>query len=165
MSSIERDFSKDFAQKADLEPERSVCRVCFAQAVVKSGGTAEIPPFFRPFIDAASKEVLASAPNHEELKRRQWFVYILKNADGSFYIGMTLDLAVRLQEHQDGQQQATKGKKPKLVYFEGYEGDREFVKERENELIKLNLTEKGRRQIRQVIRDFRTLLRLVDLDA
>jgi putative endonuclease len=32
---------------------------------------------------------------------QQWFVYILRCADRSLYIGMTRDVARRLREHQD----------------------------------------------------------------
>ena len=34
--------------------------------------------------------------------RREWYVYILKCADGSLYTGMTNDPAVRLEGHNSG---------------------------------------------------------------
>ena len=39
-------------------------------------------------------------------------------SDGTYYIGQTTDLVVRLQEHRDGQQEQTEGKQPELVYYE-----------------------------------------------
>ena len=34
--------------------------------------------------------------------RREWYVYILECADGTFYTGMTSDPALRLEEHSSG---------------------------------------------------------------
>ncbi len=33
---------------------------------------------------------------------KQWFVYILRCADGSLYTGVTTDVAARLKAHQSG---------------------------------------------------------------
>jgi putative endonuclease len=33
---------------------------------------------------------------------REWYVYILECADGTFYTGMTSDPALRLEEHRTG---------------------------------------------------------------
>ena len=41
-----------------------------------------------------------------------WIVYILKCADGHYYIGFTSDVEKRLQRHQAGQVDATKGRLP-----------------------------------------------------
>jgi len=102
---------------------------------------------------------------HAELERTGRYVYILKLADGSFYIGQTVNLPVRVTEHRDGIQSQTRGKAPRLVYFEYYEGSRDEVRERENELTLMNQTPIGRRGIRETIEHFREPLRLLDLEA
>jgi predicted GIY-YIG superfamily endonuclease len=102
---------------------------------------------------------------HAQLVRRVRYVYVLKLSDGSFYVGQTTDLTIRLQEHRDGIQRQTKGKDPRLVYYEPFEGQRESANEREGELIKMNQTGAGRRRLRLMIEHFRTPLRLLDLKA
>jgi len=102
---------------------------------------------------------------HIALERTRRYVYILKLLDNTFYVGQTMSLSVRLREHRDGLQRQTKGKDPKLVYFEPFVGERAGVKERENELILLNGSSSGRRQIRELIEEFRSPLRLLDLEA
>jgi putative endonuclease len=42
-----------------------------------------------------------------------WYVYILRSkADGKYYVGSTDDLRRRLQEHESGQSQSTKSRRP-----------------------------------------------------
>ena len=42
-----------------------------------------------------------------------WYVYILRSkADGKLYVGSTADLRRRLQEHQEGQSQSTRKRRP-----------------------------------------------------
>lgn len=50
------------------------------------------------------------------------YMYILECADGSYYTGSTIDLELRLQQHQNGEgANHTKKHLPvKLVYFEEY---------------------------------------------
>ncbi len=51
--------------------------------------------------------------------RREYFVYILRCADGSLYIGVTNNLRRRLQEHTDGinEDSYTHGRRPvEIVY-------------------------------------------------
>lgn len=75
---------------------------------------------------------------HATIERPRRYVYILKLSDGTFYVGQTNDLAIRMREHKDGQQVQTRGRDPKLVYYESFEGMRKDVNERENELTHLN---------------------------
>ena len=51
-----------------------------------------------------------------------YYVYVLKleNTKKNFYIGYTNDLRRRLVEHQNGNTQTTKGKNPKLLYYEAF---------------------------------------------
>jgi len=101
---------------------------------------------------------------HADIKRPIRYVYILKLSDGTFYVGQTNDLGIRLQEHKDGQQPQTRGKDPKMVYYESFEGMRKSVDEREIELTILNSSGPGRRKLRQEIERFRAPLKLIDLD-
>ncbi len=50
------------------------------------------------------------------------YVYILQSgADSGLYIGMTGNLRRRFEEHQSGESQSTKGRRPwKLIYYEAY---------------------------------------------
>jgi len=102
---------------------------------------------------------------HATVERPIRYLYILKLSDGTFYVGQTNDLGMRLQEHKDGLQQQTKGKDPKMVYHESFEGMRKEVNEREIEYTILNSTGAGQRKLRQMIEKFRAPLRLLDLEA
>lgn len=50
-----------------------------------------------------------------------YYVYILESeADGKSYTGYTSDLKLRLEQHNKGQVESTKARRPlKLIYFEG----------------------------------------------
>ncbi|WP_443939465.1 GIY-YIG nuclease family protein [Pedobacter sp. MW01-1-1] len=61
-------------------------------------------------------------------------MYILECADGSYYTGSTVDLEVRLQQHQSGEgANHTKKHLPvKLVYYEEYQRiDEAFYREKQ----------------------------------
>ena len=47
-----------------------------------------------------------------------WYVYILKMADGEYYVGSTNDLKRRIEEHATGQEVSTKWRLP--VILEAY---------------------------------------------
>ena len=52
------------------------------------------------------------------------YVYILKCADGSFYVGVTNDVELRIAQHNSGQSEAsyTNSRRPvELVYVEAFE--------------------------------------------
>lgn len=106
-------------------------------------------------------EVIAHAP----LVRPRRYVYVLKLSDASFYVGQTVDLDIRLREHRGGVQRQTKGRDPRLVYYEEFEGNRPQVNTREDELTKLRKSGLGRRRLFEMIEDFRVPLRLLDLEA
>jgi len=52
---------------------------------------------------------------------RYHYVYVLESEkDGEFYVGYTMDVQKRAQEHNDGQVRSTKWRLPmKLIYWEG----------------------------------------------
>jgi len=51
-----------------------------------------------------------------------FYVYLLKleNTKKNFYIGCTSDLRRRIAKHSDGDTQTTRGKNPKLIYYEAF---------------------------------------------
>src|SRR4030095_8132114 len=53
-------------------------------------------------------------------KENGWFLYILRCSDGSFYAGITNDLARRLTQHRDGRaSRYTRSRRPvRIVYDE-----------------------------------------------
>ncbi len=62
------------------------------------------------------------------------FVYILECSDGSYYIGSTIDLELRLNQHMDGHgANHTKKRLPvKLVYYEKFDRiDEAFKREKQ----------------------------------
>ena len=151
------------------DPQAFYCIRC-TLALMKQAGTLDkwlldFEPAVQPLLKSALPTEYGPCPVRVELVRESRYVYVLKCDGGLFYIGQTTDLAVRYKEHIDGLQSQTKGKNPRLVYFEGFQGEREAVAERENELTLLNGSDFGRRKLRKLIEEFRGPLRLVDLDA
>ena len=74
----------------------------------------------------------------------EWFVYILRCADGTLYTGITTDLERREQEHNSEKKGAryTRSRRPVvLVYSEKVE-DRSEASKREHAIKKLSLAEK-----------------------
>jgi len=63
-----------------------------------------------------------------------FYTYLLRDKNGTFYIGYTKDLRRRVKEHFEGKTFTTKKMKdPRLVYYEAY--NKEFsAKEREMKL-------------------------------
>ena len=113
-----------------------------------------------------SSDIPEQTPHiHEPMELRVRYVYILKRDDGTFYVGQTIDLHLRYQEHRDGTHASTKGTNPQLVYYEKFYGQRDAASEREDHLTLQALNGLGRRRIREMIERFRTDLRLVNFDA
>jgi putative endonuclease len=53
---------------------------------------------------------------------KDWFIYMLKCSDGTFYIGISTDINRRLEEHNNSKKGAsyTRGRRPvELIYQEG----------------------------------------------
>ena len=59
-----------------------------------------------------------------------FYTYVLKSKkDGKLYVGFSLDLKKRLQDHNKGQVEATKSRRPfKLVYYEACLSENQAVK-------------------------------------
>ena len=99
---------------------------------------------------------------HKPVEYQKRHLYILKLDGGKFYIGQTNDLELRLREHQDGLTRSTAGKKPRLVYFEEWHGNRQELIEEENRLTLLN--QRNPRAIRRIVIEWQRLIRLVDIE-
>ena len=63
-----------------------------------------------------------------------YFVYVLRNAEGRLYVGVTSDLEKRVRRHQEGEAGWTRSRGPwTLVYHEAY-ADRSEALRRERNL-------------------------------
>lgn len=91
----------------------------------------------------------------------KFFVYILKDDKGGFYIGQTRDLRIRLGEHRDGKTKSTSGRNLKLQYFEEV-SSRKSAELKEVELK--NLVNSNERKIRKMIQDFQDRVREVQIN-
>ena len=85
---------------------------------------------------ATDTDVLSKANFEEivEIKDAYGYMYILECADGSFYTGSTVDLRLRIEQHQNGEgAKHTKNNAPvKLVYYETYDRiDEAFSREKQ----------------------------------
>jgi len=102
---------------------------------------------------------------HADITLTDRYVYILTLEDASFYVGQTTNLYIRMQEHSDGATEATRGKFPRLVYYETYLGGQFEVNDREQELTLRASDGVGQGRIRVMVEKFRENLRLLDLQA
>lgn len=76
-------------------------------------------------------------------KLQNWVVYILGCGDGSFYTGITNDLAVRLEAHRNGKgAKYTKGRLPLTLIYKEEGFDRSGASKREAAIKKLSKIEK-----------------------
>ena len=67
---------------------------------------------------------LASDVCLQNLLADMHYVYLLKISgikNKDYYIGYTSDLKKRLVRHQNGEVKTTKGRNPKLIYYEAYQ--------------------------------------------
>ena len=89
----------------------------------------------------------------------EFYVYILKLDDGSFYAGQTREIRERLMEHRDGATKSTARKKPKLVWFSTV-STRDEATVLEVQVKKL--CDRNPREIRRRIRSFQDLVEELD---
>lgn len=72
-----------------------------------------------------------------------WALYILKCADGTFYTGITNDLTLRLQKHENGTgAKYTKGRGPFTLAYLEHLKDRSEASKRERAIKGLRREEK-----------------------
>ena len=93
-------------------------------------------------------------------KTGKFFVYILKDRKGRFYVGQTRDLRERLSEHKDGKTRSTAGRKMDLQYIEE-KGNRNEAALREVELKKL--VDSDERKVRKMIIEYQDRIREIKL--
>ena len=91
----------------------------------------------------------------------EFYVYVLKLNDASFYAGQTREIRERLMEHRDGTTKSTAGKEPKLVWFSTV-STRKQATELEVKLKKL--CDHNQREIRRRIRGFQDLVQELEFD-
>ena len=91
----------------------------------------------------------------------KFFVYILKNPSGKFYVGQTRDLRARMSEHRDGKTRTTSSSRHELQYFEEF-NSRMLAAKREVELKKL--VNRDERKIRKVIIEFQDRVKELKLE-
>lgn len=77
-----------------------------------------------------------------------YYIYILKSLkDGKYYTGFSSDLRTRLKDHQGGNVQSTKIRRPlELIYYEAYKEKSQAL--RREKFLK---TTKGKLQLRKQI--------------
>jgi len=92
----------------------------------------------------------------KDKETERFFVYILKDEKGKYYVGQTRDLRARMSEHRDGKTRSTAGHKMKLQYFEEYK-DRKSVELREAELKEM--IDRNERKVRNMIIEFQDRIR------
>jgi putative endonuclease len=73
-----------------------------------------------------------------------WFVYILRCADGTLYTGITTDLARRVEEHNAGKSGAryTRSRRPVALAYSEAAANRSDASKREHAIKKLPLAAK-----------------------
>lgn len=80
--------------------------------------------------------------------KTEWFVYILKCADGTFYTGITTDVARRVKEHNESAKGAkyTRVRRPLTLHYSEAAASRSDAAKREYELR--TLSHKQKKQLR-----------------
>lgn len=91
----------------------------------------------------------------------EFYVYVLKLDDGSFYAGQSREIRERLMEHRDGQTKSTAGRNPKLVWFTTV-ASREQAADFEVQVKRM--CDRNPREIRRWIRRFQDLVEELDFD-
>lgn len=75
----------------------------------------------------------------------EWYVYILRCADGSLYTGATNDLAARVRAHNDGKgAKYTRGRLPVVLVYSEPAADRGAAQRRERVIKRLSTAMKRR---------------------
>lgn len=77
-----------------------------------------------------------------------YYIYILKSTkDGKYYTGFSGDLQKRIQDHNAGNVQSTRNRRPlELIYYEAYQEKSQALKRE-----KFLKTTKGKLQLRKQI--------------
>lgn len=77
------------------------------------------------------------------MTQNMWHLYILRCGDGSFYTGISTDVAARIKKHNAGKGAAyTRSHLPVVLVWSEEVGSESEAKKREAEVKKLNRKEK-----------------------
>jgi putative endonuclease len=77
--------------------------------------------------------------------KRQWWLYIVRCADGSLYTGITNDLDRRVLEHNQGVgAKYTRGRRPVVLAYSEIHGDRSAAGKREYAVKRMSRQQKYR---------------------
>lgn len=73
-----------------------------------------------------------------------WYVYIVRCSDNTFYTGVARDLARRIQQHNQGNAGAkyTRARRPVELVYQEKAADRSSAQQREYRIRKLSVAEK-----------------------
>ena len=94
-------------------------------------------------VEGRSSLFLFQSSNRRWHRRRVWFVYILRCADGSLYVGETHDVAQRLIQHNKGRAAAhTSKRRPVHVAYVEERPNREGALVRERQLKRWSRSKK-----------------------
>ncbi|MEJ2405562.1 MAG: GIY-YIG nuclease family protein [Candidatus Thiodiazotropha sp.] len=78
-------------------------------------------------------------------QKRQWCLYIVRCADGSFYTGITNDLERRVLEHNSGVgAKYTRGRRPVMLAYSEIHDDRSEACKREYAVKRMSRQQKHR---------------------
>jgi predicted GIY-YIG superfamily endonuclease len=110
-------------------------------------------------VESAAPPIYAHGPVERTLR----YLYILKLDGGHWYVGQTNALELRVKEHQDGDTVSTKGKNPKLVWFEEWSGEYKELLEQESTLTRI--AHENPRAIRRMVEAWQRPHQLVHWDA
>ena len=89
----------------------------------------------------------------------EFYIYVLKLNDGTFYAGQTREIRERLMEHRDGTTKTTAGKDPKLVWFSTVSTRKQAT---ELEVMIKKICDRNPREIRRWILKFQDLVDELD---
>lgn len=80
------------------------------------------------------------------MNRANWYVYIVRCNDDTFYTGVAKDLERRLDQHNHGSAGAryTRARRPVELVYQETAVDRSSAQQREYRIRKLSVTEKRR---------------------
>ncbi len=70
-------------------------------------------------------------------KKRPWYLYILRCADGSFYTGISINVEARVKMHNQGKGASfTAGRRPAILIYQEKHPDQSTAMHREWEIKK-----------------------------
>ena len=118
----------DIRKKGKVPKNGSLFFTIFQTFMASAGSATDTrnPQVYTPIADLPAVS--------DPLKMAYGYMYILECADGSFYVGSTKDLQVRLKQHEAGEgARHTKTRLPvKLVYYETFDRiDEAFAREKQ----------------------------------